>query len=296
MPVAVSCRCGRTYQLKDEFAGKIVQCPHCAEKIRAPKLLEEFVQAQADPVFDRDKFLLRQKHLAISEKYVVWGEQGQPILFIERPAHLGRGLLAALAGIFAGLVFGAVFGVLAAVIPFEPVQVALAIVAVVGGIATLFVVMISLSPKRHVTFYRDESKQDPVLQILQDKKWQILIATFTVTDMSGQVLARLRKNHLSNFIRKQWLCYAPDGSVLCVIKEDSMILALLRRFIGPLLGILRTNFIILAAPTKNVIGEFNRNYTILDRYVLDMTADPKRTLDRRIALAIGVMLDTGERR
>jgi hypothetical protein len=45
-----------------------------------------------------------------------------------------------------------------------------------------------------------------------------------------------------------------------------------------------------------VIGEFNRKFTILDRYVLDLTADPGRNLDRRIALALGVMLDTGERR
>jgi hypothetical protein len=30
--------------------------------------------------------------------------------------------------------------------------------------------------------------------------------------------------------------------------------------------------------------------------VLDMTADPQRLMDRRIALALGVMLDTGERR
>jgi len=30
--------------------------------------------------------------------------------------------------------------------------------------------------------------------------------------------------------------------------------------------------------------------------VLDLTGDPGRTLDRRVALAMGVMLDTGERR
>jgi len=30
--------------------------------------------------------------------------------------------------------------------------------------------------------------------------------------------------------------------------------------------------------------------------VLDMTHDPQRLMDRRIAIALGVMLDTGERR
>ena len=45
-----------------------------------------------------------------------------------------------------------------------------------------------------------------------------------------------------------------------------------------------------------MIGEFNRKLTLLDRYVLDLTADRERVFDRRIALALGVMLDTGERR
>ena len=47
---------------------------------------------------------------------------------------------------------------------------------------------------------------------------------------------------------------------------------------------------------QNQIGKFDRKFTILDRYVLDMTAYPARTIDRRVAVAIGVMLDTGERR
>ena len=62
----------------------------------------------------------------------------------------------------------------------------------------------------------------------------------------------------------------------------------------PILSFLRTNFIFLR--NEQVIGEFNRKFTILDRYVLDMSADTQRTIDRRIAVAISVMLDTGERR
>jgi len=45
-----------------------------------------------------------------------------------------------------------------------------------------------------------------------------------------------------------------------------------------------------------VIGDFNRKLTLLDRYVLDLRQDPDRRLDRRVALALGIMLDTGERR
>jgi len=73
----------------------------------------------------------------------------------------------------------------------------------------------------------------------------------------------------------------------------------LRRVLGSLFGLLRTNFILLRLDPGSagvVFGEFNRKFTILDRYVLDLTSDPEHSLDRRVALALGVMLDTGEGR
>jgi hypothetical protein len=81
-----------------------------------------------------------------------------------------------------------------------------------------------------------------------------------------------------------------------VAKEDSIILSLLRRVLGPLFGLLRTNFLITRGESDMVVGEFKRKLTILDRYVLDLSADRRRDLDRRLGLALGVMLDTGERR
>jgi hypothetical protein len=45
-----------------------------------------------------------------------------------------------------------------------------------------------------------------------------------------------------------------------------------------------------------VIGEFNRKFSLFDKYVLDMSADRSLELDRRMAVALAVMLDTGERR
>jgi len=296
MGVSVKCRCGRSYSLKDEFAGKVVRCPHCGAQVSVPAKAAVAARRQADPAFDRDVFLLHQKHLSINEKYVVWDEDGQPILFIERPSHLARGCLAAMASVAGALVVAGLLGGLAAAMPAEAARVGLGIAAAVAFIVTLVVLLVALQPKRHVTVTRDESRSESLLEILQDAKWQIPVATYTVRDPQGEVLARLRKNHLHNFLRKQWQCYGPDGSLLCVAKEDSMILSLLRRFLGPLFGVLRTNFIIVAGGDDKVIGEFNRKFTILDRYALDLKADAGRTLDRRIAVALGVMLDTGERR
>jgi len=296
MAIPVTCRCGRSYNLKDEFAGTVVQCPHCTGRIEVPAPVRVAAAPQADPAFDRDVFLLRQKHLAINEKYVVWDEEGRPILFIERPAHLLRGLGALLGAIFAFMVVAGVFFTAATLVNVVALQIAFGTLAVVGGLVATVVVAVALYPKRHVNFYRDQSRGEKLLEVLQDRKLQLIVATYTIVDAAGQLLARLRKNYLYNLVRKRWECRGPDGSLICLVKEDSVILSLLRRFLGPLFGVLRTNFILLDPATERVIGEFNRKFTIFDRYVLDLKADPGRAFDRRIALAIGVMLDTGERR
>src|SRR3989338_4788354 len=161
MPVTVRCQCGRTYELKDEYAGKPVKCPECGTVNVAPAA-GAGVPTLGDPAFDRDKFLLRQKALAIKEKYYVWDEAGQAILYVERPRYVFRGLLAAFGGLVAGPV----------------------VLLAVGGLAR------------------------------------------------AKVLATLRKNYLYNVFRKRWRCFAPGGTLLCVAMEDSIILSLLRRFLG----------------------------------------------------------------
>jgi hypothetical protein len=69
-------------------------------------------------------------------------------------------------------------------------------------------------------------------------------------------------------------------------------MALVRRFIVAW----KTDFIFQKGMSDQVIARFIRKWTLLDRYVLDLTEDTQNYLDPRVALAMGVMLDTGERR
>jgi len=255
------------------------------------------VPDEIDPVFLRRKFLLRQKHLSLSEKYYVWDEGGQELLFIERPAMLLRNLLAAFAAILAFAVVAGLCALLAAAAPDDgPVQGLLITAALLGGVFAAVLAAVVCSPKRHVYFYRDDTKRERMLTVEQDRKFTPVVATYTVKDAAGTILARLRKNYLYNIFRKRWTCSDPDGKLLSLIQEDSLLLSILRRFLGPFFGLLRTNFVLFKGGTEEVVGEFNRKLTLLDRYVLDLSADDGEHLDRRVALAIGVMLDTGERR
>ena len=320
MPVEAYCDvCRKSYPLKDEFAGKQVKCPSCQAVLNVPaKAASDDDERESrygfpddlPDEFWHDKFLLRQKLWSLKEKYNVADERGRPILFVERPIHLMKGCLAMVVGIPAILILaggGAFAGIALEKTIGKEASVVLAAVLGILGFLVGLAIIIALYPKRHITFYPDESKQDMLLRIFQNQKVAFLNMRYTLADDTGKVLCVFRKNFLHGVFRKRWYIETEDGETLFVVKEDSIILSLLRRTIGaiaeeiPLLGLalvafLRTNFIFTRVSDGETVGEFNRRMTLLDRYVLDLTMDEKRTIDRRIAVAMGVLLDTGERR
>jgi hypothetical protein len=292
--ITLACPCGEVYELKPEYAGRLLECPVCARHLRAGRApgVARPPQPDTDPAFDRDVFLLRERVLSITSKYEVWAEDGTPILYVERPTYPARTLLAYLVGAMAASV---VLGWTAFATGNDAVNAAAALVGYALTLATFVIVSMSVRPRRHVSIYRDDSRRELVLRVLQDQRIAFLVRTYTVVARDGAALARLSKNFATNVLRKRWRVEAPPGHLAVLAIEDSVVLSLLRRVLGTFFGLLRTNFV-FQAPAGEVLGEFNRKFTLLDRYVLDLTADGERTFDRRIALATGIMLDTGERR
>ncbi|MGH7568132.1 MAG: hypothetical protein ACREL9_04040 [Gemmatimonadales bacterium] len=168
MSIRVTCQCGTSYELKDEYAGRLVKCPQCGRENRVAGT-PVAARAQADPVFDRDIFLLRQQVLRISEKYDVGDEKGTKIVFVERPAHLlqNLGALLAAVAVWVGLM-ALVFLVLPSGTPEAPasdLQAVLVLVLMIVAIVAAAAVGIVLSAKRHVTFYRDATKREKLLDV-----------------------------------------------------------------------------------------------------------------------------------
>jgi hypothetical protein len=69
----------------------------------------------------------------------------------------------------------------------------------------------------------------------------------------------------------------------------------LSRLIGSPTPLLRTNYTLIHGKTGNIIGEFNRRKLMFGSYVLDMSDDYRRSIDRRVALGLSVLLDVGEK-
>jgi uncharacterized protein YxjI len=314
MPITLTCTgCRQTFHLKDEMAGRKVRCPECESVQVVPQLeadeslftldTEDGDAGGLHPSFNRDRFLFRQKLMTLSEKYVVWDDEERPILYIVRPAHAARQVLGALA---TAMVFIATFGLaliagLTLMEKVEPKWIGGLVLGIllVASFASTGVVLVRLTPKRHIYFYADESTEDLLLQVLQDQKIQLVNATYTVLDPQGNCLGRMTKNYLYDFFRKRWDVQDAEGRLVLIAREDSLLLSFLRRFLGSSGGLLRTNFILIVPEADGIEvtrGEFNRKFTILDRYVLDLTRDDPRMIDRRLAVALGVLLDTGEHR
>lgn len=275
MTVPVACACGAHYNLKDQYAGRLLECPACGTVLRAP-------EKELPSLFGRDIFQLREKHLAIDTKYYVRDEDGKPLLYVERPAEFGNRLFSAF------LILSVSMMLFYLVRPSDPRPI----------IFAAFVFAYFVGPRRHIYFYTDDRKQHVLFTITQNRIVQFPVTSYTLYDDTGQVLARYRKSRLTDFWRKRWLVADADGQLLLTATEDSIVLSLLRRLTGLIVDIafFRTNFVFYAADGERVVGEFNRKLTLFDRYTLDLSEDAERTIDRRIALGLGVLLDTGEGR
>lgn len=295
MDLKMICRCGHINEIQPASdSGQTRHCQKCGGVLPAHQQPPPIAVGQH--VFTADRFLLHQKHLAIDEKYYLYDETGRALLFVRRPAQWQRRLLAFWLGIgVVALVVYADYLLTTQLVGKKYLPVSLVLGALIGSAAGVTVALI-IMPLRHIYFYQADTRENLVLEILQLNKWPILYAHFVLCDHAGQVLAQYRRHMLVSLYRRYWDCFGPDGRLICRAMEDSVALSILRRFFGPLYGLLRTNFIFVSPADGTVVGMLNRKWTILDRYVLDLAAGSPNYLDRRVAVGLAVLLDTGERR
>ena len=164
---------------------------------------------------------------------------------------------------------------------------------------TVVLVDHAFSQAAHFVLSPTSRKSELLLQVLQDKKFQPIVATYTRADPRGRFAGPDEEELPVQFLPEEVGCLRRSGQESADRPRGFALLSLLRRFLGPMLGFLRANFILVvprADNTEITRGEFNRNFTLFDRYVLDLSRDRPRMIDRRLAIALGVLLDTGENR
>lgn len=165
------------------------------------------------------------------------------------------------------------------------------------GTPLLFVKQKKLKVKEDIRFRLDPD-QDAHLFMIKAKTVFEFRGRFAVTDANDAVLGSIEKSFAKSLIRTHWVVRGPDGEELFTSQEDSLVIALIRRFIelvpflgavGFLLQWIPFNFSLDRGGTQ--IGSYQRVLGKLrDRYVLELSPQAGH-LDRRLLIAFAIGLD-----
>ena len=155
-----------------------------------------------------------------------------------------------------------------------------------------------LAVKEDIRFYADEGETQELFRISARQWLDTGGSRYDVVAPDGERIGVLH-HLLKSIIRTTWSVQDANEQEVAVARERSQVGAVARRLIdfvpdvGGLIPI-PYNFDLLSDGT--VIGHMNRKFQLRDRYVLDLSGDHERRLDRRVAIALAIGLDALQNR
>jgi uncharacterized protein YxjI len=152
--------------------------------------------------------------------------------------------------------------------------------------------------KEDIRFFADEQETQEVFRIKARSVFDIGGARYDVTAADGTPIGVLEHSFRKSIFRSTWKVSDADGGEVVTAQERSLPMAIARRVVdfvpyGEWVPI-PYNFDLLM--DGSVIGQMNRKFQLRDRYVLDLSGDHERKLDRRLAIALAIGLDTLQNR
>ena len=157
-----------------------------------------------------------------------------------------------------------------------------------GGLL-FYIKMKAFKLKEDITIYRDESRSDAVLNI-KARQMMDISATYDITDVAtGAKVGACRRKGLKSILKDEWEILDADDGLLGHAKEDSMLLAMIRRFLSNLIP---QTFLIDALGDQ--IGKLKGTWNpFLVKYDCDYSGNNGQ-IDPRILLGMTVLLLTIE--
>ncbi|MBP6965094.1 MAG: hypothetical protein KBC96_11875 [Armatimonadetes bacterium] len=160
------------------------------------------------------------------------------------------------------------------------------------GNLAVFASLKAFKLKEDITLYPDEAKSGELLAI---KARSILdwSAAYDVSDsVTGEKIGTLKRRGWKSLLKDEWVIMDAEDNDIGTIKEDSMLMAVLRRF--------ATNLI-----PQTFVGEvggaevfrFKQHFNpFVQKMTLDFTPDFASKLDRRVGTAAAILLTAIEGR
>ncbi len=156
--------------------------------------------------------------------------------------------------------------------------------------------------KEDIRFYTNESKTTEVMRLKARQRFDPA-ARYDITDSDGNPIGQIQKVFGKSLLRSTFTLYDAQGAEVGTAAEKSMAVAIFRRIVHLIPWIenfanwlpIPYHFMFLRDGTE--LGTHRRQlWKLTDTYTIDLSNDPQRTIDRRLALAIAVGMDAFQAR
>jgi uncharacterized protein YxjI len=161
-----------------------------------------------------------------------------------------------------------------------------------------FVRQKKMAIREDIRFFADEQETEELFQIKARNILDLGGSRYDVYAGERQIGA-LEHQFKASLVRSTWQVRDGSNQELAVARERSLAMAIARRLVNfvPDYGLLIPipyNFDLLI--DGSTIGKMDRKFKLRDQYVLDLSGDHERRLDRRLAIALAIGLDALQNR
>lgn len=148
--------------------------------------------------------------------------------------------------------------------------------------------------REEINLFADEAQTVPLLRLRARKVFEFR-GRSEVQLPDGQVIGQFQKMFGASLLRSAWQIMDAEGAVVATARESSMAMAVLRRVWGflPILENIpfKPPFHFDVYVGDRNVGRYTRLIAFRDRYVMDLSGDAERVIDRRVAMAFCIALD-----
>lgn len=168
------------------------------------------------------------------------------------------------------------------------------------GELAAFVQQKTFALKEDMRFFADEDKQRELFRLKARQRFDPR-AKYRVADADDTEIGELKKEFKRSLARSTWRVYtAGGGDEVMWATERSLFRSVLRRLIslggfipivGDILGLIPIRYHFDFFTGEQAVGSFERRFGLRDRYILDLSGDTERRIDRRVAIALAIAMD-----
>jgi hypothetical protein len=167
-----------------------------------------------------------------------------------------------------------------------------------AGGPVAFVRQKKLAVKEDIRFFADESESHELFRI-KGRTWlDTGGARYDVVAVDGARIGVLAHT-LRSLLRTTWSIQDAAEQEVAIAQERSLAAAILRRvidFVPDYGALIPIPYNIDVLIDGREVGRMDRKFKFRDQYVLDLSGDHERKLDRRLAVALAIGLDALQNR